>query len=188
MARIRVIAATVAVSVAVLTSACSGESTPAPSSTSTSATSGSPTPTSTARPTPTPTVPAAARAHTKAGAVAFVRYYFSLVNLAWTRPDAGLLPPHSEDGCLSCKSFQATAQKLVESDSRYSSDPVTVKTISATQRSPGNQQYLRMQLHQHKVSVVNAAGAVVSTDQEKTGYFTVVTEWAGGRWLIYDMA
>src|SRR5450759_207227 len=75
--------------------ACGGGAKPGPSS---SRTTGSPpTPTapaptvsvsSTTAPTIDPNIPAAARAHTPAGAEAFVKYFFERLNAAWTAPHA----------------------------------------------------------------------------------------------------
>ncbi len=63
-----------------------------PTSSSTSTTASSTSSSTTAYVPVKPTLPAAAKEHTDAGAVAFVKYYLDVVNYAWTKPDAKILP------------------------------------------------------------------------------------------------
>jgi hypothetical protein len=171
----------------VLAAGCTGGSGAAPSASTSASASVSTLPSPSVTPSATASVPAAARAHTKAGAEAFVRFYMDQVNLAWTGPNQSVLPGLGIDGCLSCSSFQDIAVALVKEGHRYAHDPVTVLAVVAETTLSGVQQRLTMTLHQHEVDVIDATGATVSTDPDKTGDFTVVVTWKGGRWLLYDM-
>ena len=125
----------------------SGTSSSPPSSTPPATSSG----TSDAAATTTTAVqiPEAARAHTEAGAEAFVRFFMEQANAAWVQPNASLLPPLSDAGCLSCKDIQATALSLVNNGEHYLSDPVTVTAVTAFGGAPKGQQYVRLFMTQH---------------------------------------
>jgi hypothetical protein len=78
----------------------------------------SPTPTpsmSTASPVSTtpspPAMPDAARANTKAGAIAFVRHYIDLINYAQATGDVGPLAAVEDAGCKSCTSARDGVRK-----------------------------------------------------------------------------
>ncbi|NYG07176.1 hypothetical protein BJ986_001663 [Phycicoccus badiiscoriae] len=132
-------------------------------------------------------IPAAARAHTPAGAEAFVKFFMVQVNVAWTRPQAGLIPPLGEPGCLSCQSFERTASDLVAKGHRYAKTPATYTRFEALSGAPGGRQYVRVLGTQHRVDIVDSAGRVVSTDAEKPIAVNAMTVWQGDQWLLYDM-
>jgi hypothetical protein len=132
-------------------------------------------------------IPEAARAHTKAGAEAFVKFYMDQANRAWVEPNATLLPALSDSGCLSCKSIQQTAAALVRDGQHYVSDPVTVTRVAAFGRAPKGQQYVRLLMIQHKVEVVDSTGKVVSTDPRESLARTAGVIWEGTSWRMYDI-
>jgi hypothetical protein len=132
-------------------------------------------------------VPAAARAHTEAGAEAFVKFYMEQANVAWTKPDPTVLPPLSDSGCLSCKDIQSTAVSLKDKGQRYVSNPVTVTKVGAFGGAPKGQQYVRLFMTQHKVDVVDTKGGVVLTDPEKKLVRTAGVVWEGASWQMYDI-
>lgn len=164
-----------------------------PSST-TSSSSSSPSTTSSSSPSTSATatvdpadLPADARKHTPEGAVAFVKYYLEQINEAWTKPSVGLLPPLSDDGCLSCKGFEKTANDLVTKKQRYASTPSSFTSVKAFPGAPSGRQYVRVIGTQHKVDIVDSQGRVVSTDPQEKIAATTMAIWKGGRWLLYDM-
>lgn len=67
-------------------------------------------------PSPTaPALPDAARANTKAGAVAFVRHYVDLINHAQATGDVGALAAVEDNRCSSCRSVRRNLKALYES-------------------------------------------------------------------------
>lgn len=133
-------------------------------------------------------IPAAARAHTEAGAEAFVKFFMDQANRAWMEPNAALLPPLSDPGCLSCKEIQRTAASLVRDGQRYVSAPVTVTRVAAFGGAPKGQQYVRLFMTQHKVDVVDATGKVVLTDPKRSLARTAGVLWKGESWRMYGIA
>lgn len=94
------------------------------SATSTTSSSTSTTASSTSSSTTTyvpvkPTLPAAAKEHTDAGAVAFVKYYLDVVNYAWTKPDPDMIEPISLKKCSSCGNYATVAEKLASAREHY---------------------------------------------------------------------
>ena len=133
-------------------------------------------------------IPEVARAHTEAGAEAFVKFYVEQVNLAWTRPQAGLLPPLSDSGCLSCKAFEREAAELVAKHHRYARDPAVYTKVTAFGGvTKEGRRRVRIIGVQERVDIVDSAGNVVSTDPRKPIAVTAMTMWQGDRWLLWDM-
>ena len=166
----------------VLLAGCSGDAKPDASSSTTS----SPSPTTTAPPTASattdPNIPVAARAHTPAGAEAFVRYFYSQVNIAWTTPKTGLVSALSSSGCLSCDALEATAADLVNKRHHYDGPPVTIVTVgSIGEDSPGHPQVVVQSIQEHR-SVRDSAGQVALTDAREPGKFVVMLDWTDHGW------
>ena len=144
--------------------------------------------TSTTTTTATVQIPEAARAHTEAGAEAFVKFYMETANRAWVEPNATLLPPWSDSGCLSCKEIQKTAVALVRDGQHYESSPVTVTRVAAFDGAPKGQQYVRLFMTQHRVNVVDTAGKVVLTDPKQSLARTAGVIWKETSWRMYGIA
>ena len=132
-------------------------------------------------------IPAAARAHTPEGAEAFVRFFLEQAALAWTKPDASLIPPLSDPGCLSCKDLQKTATELVAKRQRYRSSPISIQSVVSVGGFK-EQTHIHVQMTQKKVDVIDAKGAVVLTDPYQKLTRTVALTWKGDQWILYDVA
>ena len=157
-----------------LLAACGGDKPdPPPSSSagaSTTTTSPSPTTTSvtpTTGATTDPNIPAAARAHTPAGAAAFVRFFYSQLNLAWTAPRAGILSPLCQDSAIACTANEGTATRLAKEGHRYNGNPITIKSIGAFGSASQNQFGILANVVQEPRSEVDAAGKTYVTDERK---------------------
>ena len=149
-----------------LVAGCTSEPEPGPSTSKplvTTPAPSSPTPTpTTSSPSPSATgMPAAAKVKSEAGAIAFVKYFFDQVNLAWTTPEPDLLRSLSNPDCISCASLTTTA-----------SDHVQVTFV----------------LDQKLSNVVDKNGAVVLTDQPKVVERRVELEWVNSQWRVWDIA
>ena len=174
-----------------LLSGCGGDSKPTASSsntttsspTTTSAPATTPSPTTTTR-TTDPNIPAAARAHTPAGAEAFVRYFYSQVNTAWSKPKAGLISSLSETTCKSCAALEGTAADLVKNGQHYDGPPVTIVSVAPMgEVDAGHPQILVLFTQEHR-NVIDRAGHVVLTDQRKPGKFVATLSWSSRGWSV----
>lgn len=152
----------------------------------------SPSPSPSASPSPSvtesgPQIPSAAREKTDAGAVAFVKYFFDQLQVAWTEPRTGVISALSESDCQFCKTTEQTAAYLVTNKQRYKSDPVDVADLEVFGGAPDGQQFLSVTMLQRKASIVSADGAVVRTDAAKKLPRYVTLRWVDGSWSMLEL-
>ncbi|WP_269457319.1 DUF6318 family protein [Pedococcus dokdonensis] len=142
----------------------------------------------TTSPTPPVKIPEAARAHTKAGAEAFVKFFVEQSNVASMTADTSILPPLSDPGCKSCAALQSQIVDLKARGHHYSSAPVSASQTTAVTGSPKGQQFVRLQLTENRVEVVDANGRHIATDPKGHIARTVSLIWKGGRWKVFGIA
>jgi hypothetical protein len=177
---------------AVALGGCTGQSEPdpSPSAGSASATS-SASPPVTPSPSPSvtasgPEIPPSAREQTEAGAIAYAKFFFDQVNVAWTEPRAGLIESLSDPACKFCAFTEQKAMELVGSKLRYRKAPIEMLSVEAVVGAPQGQQYLVASLEQKRVDVVNASGVVVDSDERLVSESYVVLKWADG-WMLREV-
>ncbi len=181
------------VAAGVLAGCDSEAATPDTSSPSRSVASASPSPSASspspsASASPSVAIPAAARVKSDQGAEAFVRYFFDQVNVAWTKPQMGLVPPLADSGCQFCLKTEADATALVGAKERYRAQPISLKAVTALSgAAPEGQSFIRTDATQNRTDVVNAANAVVRSDSEKELKLMTGLIWKGGRWFVYEV-
>lgn len=132
-----------AVVAGVLLSGCSdnGEaSTPTPSP-SPSVSSASPT----TSPSPTPPVmPEAAKEHTEAGAIAFVEYFWEVVDYASVNLDPAAVRELIADSCGTCQGGIRGIEKAKRSGGMYSGGGTTVRDAAASRLMAGDLRYTKV--------------------------------------------
>ena len=168
-----------------LLAACGVDAKPGASSSSTS--TSSPTtsaPPTTASPTTDPNIPVAARAHTPAGAEAFVRYFYSQLNIAWTAPRAGILSPLCLPSAIACAANEKTATRLVNEGHRYDGNPVTVKVTAALDSTSTNRLDVLANVVQERRSEIDAAGKTYVTDELKDLRLDFELLYTGQAWSV----
>ena len=141
-------------------------------------------PTPSVTPSPSYSVPDAAGAHTPKGAAAFVRFYYAQLNAAYTQPSNVLLEPLGADSCEACTSYEQLAESLVQLGQRVDADPVEVVTLNVTEASTAEKVVIEAQMRQAAANVVDAAGAVVTTQEAKEYSAVLVVLWEGDRWVL----
>jgi hypothetical protein len=173
-----------------LLAGCGGDSKPGASSSSaatSSTTTTAPTtlasPTATATRTTDPNIPAAARAHTPAGAEAFVRYFYSQLNVAWSKPKAGLISSLSATTCKTRANFEGSAADLASKRQHYQGDVFAVATVA----SIGESEILVVG-EQPPGAVIDGNGTVVKrrTKAQKSK-FIIAIEWSSEGWRINEI-
>ena len=152
--------------------ACGGGAKPDASSTSTSPSTSTSAPTvsvsSTTAPTIDPNIPAAARAHTPAGAEAFVRYFYAQLNLAWSKPQAGLISGLSSPTCKTCSNFEEEAAKSVAKNERVVGQSIVLDTVGTSDASNPAKMTVLAIGYQPKTIVVDSSGKTVQTLQRES--------------------
>ena len=175
----------------ILLSACGGGAKPDPSSSTASPTTSTPTASAsvsvsptTAGPTIDPSIPAAARAHTPAGAEAFVGYFFERLNLAWTAPRAGILSPLCQPSAIACAANEHTATRLAKEGHHYNGNPITVVFIGLLDSKGKNQLGILANVIQERRSEVDATGKTFVTDQRKNLHLHFELSYTGQAWSV----
>lgn len=167
----------------------SASSTPAVSSSSSGSPSASASTTPSASASASVEIPAAARANTDAGAIAFVRFWFDQLNIAYTKPDASILPALSTDECTSCRNLEAEPARYVKLGHKMQGPPTApLRNLRVTDGAPAGRQFVRFTLMQMSVRVQDASGKIVDTQTAKTFERVAILSWEGSRWKLNGLA
>jgi len=178
-----------------LLTGCGGDSKPdaSPSSTAASSprTTAAPTtstsPTPTAKATPDPNIPAAARAHTPAGAEAFVKYFYSQLNMAWSKPKAGLVSSLSAKTCKTCANFERESAKSVLKNQRVIGQSIILTTVDTSDSTASDKMTVLAIGYQPKSLVVDATGKTVQTLQRERVRSQVTLQWGSAGWRVGEI-
>lgn len=178
--------AMVAACLAVVLSACSDNSPPDDDTQTTPATS---TPSS-APPTtvPTPTLPASVKAD-KAGAEAFVRYFWDVFNYTYASGDTKLLRSISDKTCKFCASVVEHVDGLTAKGETTKGALATVHTVIAPPAEPKEGFPVFTIVSQSAGQVIASDGHVVSSSAaEPEQRSDVRIQWADDRWRMYGVS
>ena len=175
----------------ILLTACGGGAKPDPSSSSSTTTS-APAPTvsvspTTAGPTVDPNIPAAARAHTPAGAAAFVKYFHDQLNVAWGKPQAGLLAVLSLPVCKTCTALEGSAAKNVITHQHVSGDSVRIDSADPGSTEANGDQSVIITGAQLKTSVVDSNGHKVRDIPAAKIRSIATTRWTASGWRMSEI-
>jgi hypothetical protein len=162
---------------------CSGGEDPVRGLTSTASATSSPSTTASTT-TAASDIPAAARAHTPAGAEAFVRYFIDRVNYAWMTPEAGVIDALSQPACKSCADLERTARELLSDKQRYDRPAAAVDSVTALSPGDDGHQTVLFVGAQTESNIVNSMGNVVSTDPGQPSRRVFVLEWCSTHWCV----
>ena len=83
-----------------------------------------------------PALPEAAKANTKAGAIAFVKYYVGLINHLQRTGDESALRQASAAACKSCAAVVAAANRIYDSGGHVEGGQWTIDQVTAFKPSP----------------------------------------------------
>ena len=173
----------------ILLTACAGATKPNTStitvSSPASTTSTSATPT--VSPAVDPKIPAAARAHTIAGAEAFVRYYIDQWNVAWAAPRAGILSPLCQASSKACAANEQTATRLAKEGHRYDGNPVTIKFIGVLDATKHDQYQVLANLVQEHRNEIDKSGKIYLTDKREDFRVNVELIYRAHAWSVATM-
>lgn len=117
-----------------------------------------------------------------------MRYFVDQTNLAWTRPQMGLLRPLGDQGCQTCEAFEKDASELVAKDRRYAKAPTTLVTVKAVGApTPEGRRFVKLTVLQERVSIIDRSGKVVDTYPRERLSLTALVLWQGDHWLLYEV-
>jgi hypothetical protein len=176
-----------AVCLVALLSACSDDSPPddPPTSTPTASESaGATTPATVA----TPTLPAAAKAD-KAGAEAFVRYFWDVFNYTYASGDTKLLRSISDKSCKFCASVADDVDVLTGRGDRTVGATATVHTVVAPPGDPAKGFPVYTRVSQSAGRIVASDGSTKNSSQAQPEQRSDVrVRWINGRWRMLGVS
>ena len=165
-----------------------GEADAAPSPTSSSST---PSETPSASPSPTavaPTMPPEAAERTAAGAEAFVRHWFEVLEYAYASGDTRHLVTISSPECASCDRF---TERIVTTYSNGGSfRGVDVSVLSSAAPTPSDTSVeVQFRLEEASFAVLNSNGEVQERfESSPPAAASFFLEWHQDRWLAFGIA
>jgi hypothetical protein len=134
-----------------------------------------------------PNIPAAARAHTPAGAAAFVKYFHDQLNVAWGKPRAGLLAPLSLPSCKTCSTFESTAANMAQKHERMLGDTVRIDSVDAGATESNGDQTVVVTGAQLKTSVVDSNGKKARDIPADRLRLLATTRWTASGWRVSEI-
>lgn len=179
---------------------CSGrEEEPTATPSATSSSTGSPSPTGSTSPSATGSpsasasapidIPAAAQANTEDGAVAFVRFWFEQVNIAFTTANPAVITLLSTSDCKSCSSLAESPAEFAAKQQRAKPSPFKPLTnVKSLGKDPDGQYRVSFTLAQNTVSVLDASGKVVDTQQGGSAKRVALVTRKGEQWVMRGLA
>lgn len=120
--------------------------------------------------------------------MAFVRFYIDAINMAWTKPDATILPPLAASECHSCANFQKATEGYVRMHHRMASTPLTIQDIAIDPGAPDGQMFVSGTVSQPVVEIIDVNGSVVDRTDSASGRYRFGLLWKEGRWLVFGIA
>jgi Family of unknown function (DUF6318) len=152
----------------------------------------SPSPTTpTSEPSPTgptgpsaPELPAAAKKHTKAGAIAFVRYYLDLLNYATHTGDVGPINRYSQDDCVGCQDDARFYEALYARGGWAKGLHRGVHRVTGSAPARPEDVYIGIEMNRTSGSYQLRRGAKTQTlprEQSRLDFYLV---WVQGHWMI----
>ena len=191
MVRTSVARLAIAAALCCTAAACSAEAGPRTAPSPTASPSPLPTTSPTTEPTtdPTqpvePTLPAAAKASTRAGAEAFVRYYIQLVNYAGRTGDTAEMKRRAA-GCTSCTNLAGAFQETYAQGGEYTTQGWQIQSQFTTPDSRGNWVSL-LEVRQARIVWVRKAGAEPERFPAKRLNLRFEIERHGGGWFVSEL-
>ncbi len=131
-------------------------------------------------------MPSAAKEHTPAGGVEFVKYYFDQVNKGFDSGEYATLVRITDSGCIICRqtigdiAFAYTVGSI-------EGGKITVENVEAGSTKE-NSQAVSLDYEAEKYSEVDSEGETIFSVPERDLAFVVQLKWSDGRWLMSQIA
>ncbi|MBM9460507.1 hypothetical protein JK386_11385 [Nocardioides sp. zg-536] len=137
-----------------------------------------------------PTLPAEAKEPTKAGARAFIAYYWDLINYAQETGEVTALRNASGAQCEGCKTGIAGIESLYDNNGYATGGQYKVTLVKINKLAPEKR---ALNAFEALISVTNQPQHIVNSDgsvqdlKSSTNRYVVVSLWAESRWSLEIM-
>ena len=153
----------------------------------------SPSPTVTSADTPAireidaPVLPPEAEAQTAAGAMAFARHYFAVMDYAYATGDTAPLAKVSDPECAPCARIITLVNDATSKELTYSRDPTIISSISGLVEEPFEAVEIDMVYSTSGLSKVDQSGVVIATTDPVTEqHLRMLLIKSGRSWLVHN--
>ncbi|WP_446666657.1 DUF6318 family protein [Flexivirga sp. B27] len=134
-----------------------------------------------------PGVPEAARQHTNAGSVAFVRHYVATINEAGLHPRRDPLKNVSESGCKTCAEWTEALNILVKNNEHYDGSlfekPKAVKVVQITPK----EYHLFFGMKQTNANVRSKSGKITFPGDPYVNKVVFELDWTSNGWRTSEV-
>jgi hypothetical protein len=130
-------------------------------------------------------IPAAARPETRSGSVAFVKYFLSQVNTAFTRAEPSALDDLFEPSCKACVAFRNGAEDL-RSDGLHHKGLSITTTEASVDEYGDSKRTVAIWVVQNSVPVVTATGKKVRSTEAGSGTFLATLQFQE-HWTVTNL-
>ena len=173
----------------------SGATSTSVTTSSSSVSSSSPTSSVSSTPTAAPTgnpalgikgLPDAAKQKTTDGAIAFVKYYVSVINYSYQHPQVGLLEPFALDSCKTCDRWEQSVQYLVNHRQHLDTDVYAHPTryyLAANSIGTGRVD-VGASFDPNVIHWLDESGSPVRTENAAKQDMVLPLEWQSGGWTV----
>ena len=134
-----------------------------------------------------PVMPAEAASQTAAGAMAFVRHYFAVVDYAYATGDTAPLAAVSDPKCSPCSGVKDMIDTAVMAGGSWETEPTTVTRVSVPQGEPMGAVNVLLTYSSQAARELSSTGGEVRTFPalvDQTVQLVLVPE--GASWLMFD--
>lgn len=136
-------------------------------------------------------LPDAAKQKTTDGAIAFVKYYLQVVNVAYSTPDDSLIPPLSSSGCKVCTAWSSSVESFAAKKAKTSgpiylglSKPTIVANLLKDQPA---EVHVGGTVDVAAAKVVDPAGTVLQSSGASNSGRVFLLEWANDSWKMLQV-
>lgn len=138
---------------------------------------------------PIPVLPEVAKTETKEGALAFGRYFFSVLSYAYETGDLKLLESVAPESCSPCQRSSGAIRDWHSEGRWLAGGKLTTPTVETTFSKDVEAKYkVAVQVHQEPLSYFRADGTLARTDPQAadTGNLLVVS-FQNNSWMLHEV-
>lgn len=140
-------------------------------------------------PSPAPVLPSAAAQPTRAGAEAFIRYFFDVYQYSFTIMDPAPLRVVSAPDCDFCNSTIRAVDGGRQKSRRSVGHGIEIRAIVAAPGKSTTGVLVNIVFDQKAARTIASDGSVVALTPEKRNIrMDMIVRWVDGRWLLLDAA
>lgn len=135
---------------------------------------------------PAPSIPHDALQNSKAGALAFTRYYVTQINHAFSTPDAAAFDDLFAASCTMCSKYRATAEKFAADGQRQGSQLLWLTSVTAHACDTSSCRVVA-RFTQKSVSVLDKSNKVISRTSSGKALFDMTLAWNRDHWVVRQL-